>query len=147
MIIKQNVINFNKQKICITLCMFIGEIWLRSWSKRFRFISCFKIIIKSFLQRFFSLTTKLLYSFFDLSFLSLISNWERFIIAECSVLLTWSLWLPRRLFLFFGASLSKTSTKLLSKVQYSSELCKLCSLRFRFSTNWKSVYVTFWKSR
>ena len=75
-----------------------------------------------FLQRFFSLTTKSLYSFFDLGFIALIFNSEQFIIAECSVLLTWGLWFPPRLFFFFCAYLSKTSTKVLSKVEYSYEL-------------------------
>ena len=106
-----------------------------------------------FFQRFLSLTTKFccffysITSFFELGFIALIFNWEHFITAECSVLSTWGLWTPRRIFLFFGACLSKTYTKLLSKVQFSYELHELGSLRFRFSSDWKSVYVTFLKSR
>ena len=121
--------------------------WLRSWPKRFRVIFCFKIVKKSpFLQHFFSLRTKLccfLHSitlFFDLHFIALIFNSERFIIAEGSVLSTWGLWLPRRIFLFFGACFSQTSTKLFSKVQYSYELRELVSL---INSDWKSVYVNF----
>ena len=59
-----------------------------------------------FLQRFVSLRTTLccfLYlitSFFDLDFIALIFNWEHFIIAECSILLTLGLRLPRRIFSF-----------------------------------------------
>ena len=65
-----------------------------------------RLLKNHFLQHFFSLRTTLrcflylIISFFDLDFIALIVNWEHFIIAECSVLLTWGLWLPRRIVLF-----------------------------------------------
>ena len=95
------------------------------------FVSCFSKIY--FLQRFFSLRTKLfcfLYlttSFSDLDFKALIFNREHFIISEYSVLLTWGLWLPRRIFPF-GTYLSKTSTELFLNVLYSYELLESGSL-------------------
>ena len=127
----QTVIPYLMTMICMTLCMFIGEIWLRNWPKRFRVIFVSRLLKNPFLQRFFSLRAKLLCflysiaSFFDLDFIAFIFNWEYFIIAECSALLTWGVWLPRWIFLSFAAYLSKTPTKLFSKVQYSYELREL----------------------
>ena len=78
---------------------------------------------------------------FTLSFF----EWDRFVIAELSVSLTWGFWLPRKMFLIFGAAnLSKTSTKLFSRVQYSSELRELSWL---IKLGWKLLYVNFLKSR
>ena len=54
------------------------------------------------------------YYYFYLDFIALFFDWERFIIAERSFLLTWGFWVSGRIFLFFGA-LSKTSSNLLSK--------------------------------
>ena len=120
--------------------MFIGEIWLRS------FQDCQKFL---FYNAFFSLRIKLccfLYlitsfeNIFWLTYIALIFNWKQFIIAECSVSLTWCLWLPRRIFLIFGACLSKTSTKFFFKVQYPYELRELGLL---LNSDWKSVSVNF----
>ena len=63
---------FNKENICFILCMFIGEIWHASWRQWIRVIFCFKIgKKKSFLQRFFSLST--LFAAFYTHFLTNIS--------------------------------------------------------------------------
>ena len=78
---------------------------------------------------------------FTLSFF----QWDRFVIVELSVSLTWGFWLPRKMFLIFGAAnLSKTSTKLFSRVQYSSELRELSWL---IKLGWKLLYENFLKSR
>ena len=86
-------------------------------------------------------------SFFDLDFMSLFFNWVHFIIAERSVLLT-CFWLPRRIFLLFGACLSKSSTKHFSKVQYSWKvLYKLHVFSLLINSKWKFENVNSQKSR
>ena len=86
-------------------------------------------------------------SFFDLDFMSLFFNWVHFIIAERSVLLT-CFWLPRRIFLLFGACLSKSSTKHFSKVQYSWKvLYKLHVFSLLINSKWKFENANSQKSR
>ena len=70
-----------------------------------------------------------------------------FIIAERSVLLT-CFWLPRRIFLLFGACLSKSSTKHFSKVQYSWKvLYKLHVFSLLINSKWKFENANSQKSR
>ena len=79
---------------------------------------CFKIVNKLFFTTRVQFNNWFLYSiilFFEFDFMALFLNWERFIMAERSVLLTCDFWLPRRIF-FSGVCLSKTSTKLFWKV-------------------------------